>query len=210
MIDGGDAIEILKAGSGPAQFTVSQANLSSLVSVIGSAGTDTLHRTVLEFSQAAVATARAGDDRLSSLLATSRTTVLVLAVVALIAAGLIGWFYVVRNLAFRLGHLAGVMRQIADGRLDSEIPLRGHDEITDMGRALVVFRDTARRVEEQNRQAQAEGQAGWHDAQPDQARQAHGPVQVAQHRGQQSHRQQRQHGQRPARHQGQQAGAGQL
>jgi methyl-accepting chemotaxis protein len=64
-----------------------------------------------------------------------------LSAVALIAAGLIAWLYVGRNIARRLALLSEVMRRIAQGDRDVAIPVGGRDEIADMARTLVVFRE---------------------------------------------------------------------
>jgi methyl-accepting chemotaxis protein len=63
-----------------------------------------------------------------------------LSVVALVAAGLIAWLYVGRNIARRLGLLSDIMRRIAGGDRTVAIPEDGQDEIADMARALLVFR----------------------------------------------------------------------
>src|SRR5262249_23288744 len=67
------------------------------------------------------------------------------AVVLLSLAGsvFIVWFYVGRNVVARLTALSTGMRAIVSGRRDIPIPIRGHDEITEMGRAVEVFRDNA-------------------------------------------------------------------
>ena len=65
---------------------------------------------------------------------------ILLSITALVAAGLIAWLYVGRNIADRLGLLSSVMRRIAGGDLTVEIPKDGGDEIADMARTLLVFR----------------------------------------------------------------------
>ena len=79
---------------------------------------------------------------------------------SILTAGLIAWLYIGPQIVVRLRDLAGAMRTIAGGTMDTPIPQSGHDEITGMANALVVFRDTAiaaeatkRRIEEQERQA---------------------------------------------------------
>src|SRR3546814_154024 len=57
---------------------------------------------------------------------------------SILAAFLIGWLYVRRNLTRRLNALAGSMRAIAGGDLQATIPSGGSDEITEMAEALVV------------------------------------------------------------------------
>jgi len=63
-----------------------------------------------------------------------------LSVTALVAAGLIAWLYVGRNIARRLGLLSDIMRRIAGGDRAVAIPEDGRDEIADMARTLLVFR----------------------------------------------------------------------
>jgi methyl-accepting chemotaxis protein len=63
-----------------------------------------------------------------------------LSVAALVAAGLIAWLYVGRNIARRLGLLGEIMRRIAGGDRAVAIPEGGRDEIADMARTLLVFR----------------------------------------------------------------------
>ncbi len=78
---------------------------------------------------------------------------IVLSIAAVIGAALVAWLYVGRNVAKRLGFLSDAMRRIADGDLNVDIQDRHGDEIADMGRALVFFRQatadaaTARRKE---------------------------------------------------------------
>ena len=84
---------------------------------------------------------------------------LALAGASALAALLIGWLYVRRNLIRRLAALGQAMRAIADGDLKAEIPSGGRDEITEMAAALVVFRDTAAEVEAANRRTEAEREA---------------------------------------------------
>jgi methyl-accepting chemotaxis protein len=58
----------------------------------------------------------------------------VLAIAALVAAGLTAWLYVGRNITRRLGLLSAAMRRIAAGDLSVVIPEDGEDEIADMAR----------------------------------------------------------------------------
>jgi len=66
-----------------------------------------------------------------------------LAVMALFAAGLIAWFYVGRHIADRLGVLSQTMKKIAGGDMTATIPDQGQDEIAEMARALLIFRQSA-------------------------------------------------------------------
>jgi methyl-accepting chemotaxis protein len=65
---------------------------------------------------------------------------IVLAFAAIIVAALIAWLYVGRNIARRLGLLSNAMRRIADGDLNVQIQDTRSDEIADMVRALLFFR----------------------------------------------------------------------
>jgi methyl-accepting chemotaxis protein len=77
----------------------------------------------------------------------------VLSIAAVIGAVLVAWLYVGRNIARRLGFLSDAMRRIADGDLNVDVQDNHGDEIADMGRALLFFRQataeaaTARRKE---------------------------------------------------------------
>jgi methyl-accepting chemotaxis protein len=78
---------------------------------------------------------------------------IVLSIAAVIGATLVAWLYVGRSLARRLGLLSNAMRRIADGDLEVNVQDDRSDEIADMGRALLFFRQatadvaTARRKE---------------------------------------------------------------
>ena len=104
-------------------------------------------------AEAAVVVAR---DQAFTMLDQARVVLVGVAIASLIIAGLIAWLYVGRNLAGRLTRLASAMRAIADGNLDSQIPSGGTDEITDMAKALEVFRQNAREVEAANARAMEE------------------------------------------------------
>lgn len=63
-----------------------------------------------------------------------------LSTLTLVAAVLIAWLYVGRNIVQRLGLLSEAMRRIAIGDLTTPIMASGRDEIADMARTLLVFR----------------------------------------------------------------------
>ena len=65
---------------------------------------------------------------------------IMLSIAAVIGATLVAWLYVGRSLARRLGLLSNAMRRIADGDLEVNVQDNRNDEIADMGRALVFFR----------------------------------------------------------------------
>ncbi len=61
--------------------------------------------------------------------------------------------FVRRSLIRRLTSLGASMQRIADGHLNAPINIQGDDEIARMAEALIVFRNTAREVEEQQTRA---------------------------------------------------------
>ena len=63
-----------------------------------------------------------------------------LSIAAVIGAALVAWLYVGRSVARRLGFLSDAMRRIADGDLTVDVQDNRGDEIADMGRALLFFR----------------------------------------------------------------------
>src|SRR5436190_15759462 len=67
----------------------------------------------------------------------------VLAITALLAAGLISWLYVGRNIVSRLARLSAAMLAIAAGRRESAVAVTGADEVGAMGRAVEIFRRNA-------------------------------------------------------------------
>jgi len=89
------------------------------------------------------------------LLNEGRMTQILAAIASIILSIAVGWLYVGR-IVNRIIGLNGVTRRIAAGDLDAEIKLHGDDEITDMGRALTVFRDTGREVNETRARVEAE------------------------------------------------------
>ena len=105
----------------------------------------------------------AESQRLStSSLATSRIWLLLIALSTFVAAGLIVWLFVHRYVVSRLESLADSMLSIARGNLASPIPAAGPDELGDMSRALVVFRNNARDIataKDQAVEARAEAEA---------------------------------------------------
>ncbi len=59
----------------------------------------------------------------------------------------------------RIRRLVAAMNEVRDGRLDTAIPTGGKDEIAEMADALLVFRDTARAVEDAKAEAEQQRQA---------------------------------------------------
>jgi methyl-accepting chemotaxis protein len=116
---------------------------------------------------------KAGSDQLLQDLDRNRVLLLIVAVVSLIAAGAIGVLYVQRNLIRRLTSIGDTMRRLSSGETDVVVAsVEDRDEIGDMARAVVVFRDAGleavrlerrtveeRREVEEERRSNAESQA---------------------------------------------------
>lgn len=77
-----------------------------------------------------------------------RVTLIGIAVASLLAALMIGWFYVGRGVVRRLVGLQTNMKAIAAGNLSVDVATNGSDEIAAMGEALQVFKDN---MQESNR-----------------------------------------------------------
>jgi len=83
--------------------------------------------------------------------ALNRNILIGIAALSLVSSFLIVWLYVGRNLIARLTALSDSMLAIAGGNLRAPLPEPGSgDEIGRMAESLVVFRDTAIEVEENN------------------------------------------------------------
>ena len=81
----------------------------------------------------------------------NRNILIGIAALSLLSSFLIVWLYVGRNLIARLTALSDSMLAIAGGNLKAPLPESGSgDEIGRMAESLVVFRDTAIEVEENN------------------------------------------------------------
>ncbi len=77
---------------------------------------------------------------------TGRNWLLAIAGVSLLVSILIVWLFVVRYVSRRLSQISRAMLEVSSGDLDAKMPPAGRDELGDMGRALLVFRDNAREI----------------------------------------------------------------
>jgi methyl-accepting chemotaxis protein len=79
-----------------------------------------------------------------------------LALVSLVAAFGLGWFYIGGSVVRRVSGLGPSIARLAEGDLDAEISTRGTDEIAEMASALSVLRDARREARRRAEQASAE------------------------------------------------------
>ena len=73
----------------------------------------------------------------------SRQLFTAISIVLLLVAAAILWWFIKRNVVRRLTSLQSATRSITEGDYEVDIVVEGHDELTDMGRALRGFRDNA-------------------------------------------------------------------
>jgi methyl-accepting chemotaxis protein len=76
----------------------------------------------------------------SSQISSGKLILTVLSIAAVLGAALVAWLYVGRNVARRLGFLSEAMRRLASGDVTVDIQDTRRDEIGDMGRTLLFFR----------------------------------------------------------------------
>ena len=91
---------------------------------------------------------------------TTRYWLMAISITSVVLAALIAWLFVVRYVIARLQQVTRSMLAVASGQLDAPLPATTPDELGDMSRALIVFRDNAREI----RNAREEAEAARHQA----------------------------------------------
>jgi two-component system C4-dicarboxylate transport sensor histidine kinase DctB len=71
---------------------------------------------------------------------------------SLFAAVFLSWFYVKNNILQRIRDLQSSMRLISSGKLDTPINVKGHDEITEMAKDVLLFQANSHKLEQTNKQ----------------------------------------------------------
>ena len=136
-------------------------NIDTIQSALQSAGSQLRDEILSLVAQAEEESAK-GIARSNEAIASSRLWLMLIAAASLILAGLIVWQFVMRYVVARLTGLADSMLAIAQGQLAAPIPAAGPDELGDMSRALVVFRNNAaeiRAAKEEAERAREEAEA---------------------------------------------------
>uniref|UniRef100_UPI0035AF280C HAMP domain-containing protein n=1 Tax=Stella sp. TaxID=2912054 RepID=UPI0035AF280C len=103
-----------------------------------------LTREIDDLVKSARLTADRSVERTQVLVDETRWLLVGLSIASLLVGLLIVWLYVARNIVRRLVAIERSMLAIAGGDLDAAIPVAGRDEVGNMARTLVVFRDNAR------------------------------------------------------------------
>jgi two-component system sensor histidine kinase TorS len=140
-------VSLLRIGRSLARLSVEGAEasqaLNGIVNELNVAGEQLINR---------VSTTAKGS------LDTSRRLFGMISIVLLLVAAAILWWFIKRNVVRRLLSLQSATHSITQGDYDVDIIVEGHDELTDMGKALRGFRDNAihnRRLDEELRQHKA-------------------------------------------------------
>jgi phosphoglycerate-specific signal transduction histidine kinase len=118
-----------------------QMQVSALVSQVETAAAETT-----------AATKRALDN--------TRFWLIGISLLSLVVAVFVVWFFVQRYVITRLQQVTNAMLAVASGQLNAPLPPAGSDELGDMSRALVVFRENARDI----RHAREEAETARHQA----------------------------------------------
>ena len=101
---------------------------------------------------AATAAAQASEGEIGR----GQTILVGLALVSILTAFALGWFYIGGGVVRRVSRLRHSMVRIAEGDLDAEISTKGTDELAEMASALSVLRDARREARSRNEQATAD------------------------------------------------------
>ena len=94
--------------------------------------------------------AHAATEASTATINTGRVLLLALNVLSIVGAVLIAWLFVGRVLLRRIEALSVRMQAMAEGDLEGEVDIGGHDEVADMAKALEVFRRHALEVQRLN------------------------------------------------------------
>lgn len=106
--------------------------------------------TVADYAETARLAAEVNAEASSSTIDTGKLLLLLISGLGVIAAILVGWLYIGRLLLTRIAKLSDRMRQLVDGDLETEVEIKGRDELADMASALEVFRRHALEVQRLN------------------------------------------------------------
>ena len=118
----------------------------------------TLNDIVIELNAAGSALINRVSTTAKESLDTSRQLFGGISIILLLVAAAILWWFIKRNVVRRLLSLQSATHSITKGDYDVDIIVEGHDELTDMGRALRGFRNNAihnRKLDEELREHKA-------------------------------------------------------
>ncbi|WGV98990.1 TMAO reductase system sensor histidine kinase/response regulator TorS [Vibrio sp. YMD68] len=107
----------------------------------------TLNNTVNQLVDDSNASTTAAVANVKSTLNSAQWTLTLLALIGFIIAVLIVWRVVYIQVVKRLDEYSSALLSIANGQLNVQVKVSGHDELADMGRAIVTARDTAQALQ---------------------------------------------------------------
>jgi two-component system sensor histidine kinase TorS len=128
------------------------------LSIEAAAASQTLNDIVNELNTAGGTLINQVSTTAKESLDTSRQLFSGISIILLLVAAAILWWFIKRNVVRRLSSLQSATRSITEGDYDVDIVVEGHDELTDMGKALLGFRDNAihnRKLDDELRQHKA-------------------------------------------------------
>ena len=102
-----------------------------------------VRRDVGELVTAARGGAIAGRDSTKALIERSEFTLAAIGIVSLLVALALSFFFVRPMIIGRLNRLWAATRAIADGALETVVDTKGNDEISDISKSVLLFRDNA-------------------------------------------------------------------
>ncbi|MFT6349285.1 MAG: two-component system C4-dicarboxylate transport sensor histidine kinase DctB [Psychromonas sp.] len=85
-------------------------------------------------------------------LTTNMALALLISFFSLCAAIFFSWFYVKNNILQRIRDLQSSMRLISSGKLNTLINIKGHDEIAEMAKDVLLFQENSHKLEQTNKQ----------------------------------------------------------
>jgi two-component system sensor histidine kinase TorS len=83
-------------------------------------------------------------ENVSKTLSMAQWTLILLSMLGLSIVGIIIWKVVYQSVVVRLNQYSSALLNVAEGKLELDIDVKGKDELADMGRAIIVARDTAK------------------------------------------------------------------
>ena len=116
------------------------ANDQSELLALSQAQSISLLAEVDELVRGAAISAEEATQASSQAITTGLSALLAISIISIGGALLISWLFVGRVILHRINMLSGRMREMAEGRLEEEVVVQGHDELAEMASALEVFR----------------------------------------------------------------------
>ena len=105
---------------------------------------------VEQIVQSATIDTLAATEQSVATVAEGRNLLIIVNIISITGAGMLAWLYVGRMIISRIDRLSRRMRGMAEGDLETDIDIKGQDEVAEMAAALEVFRKHALEVQRLN------------------------------------------------------------